>query len=249
MCASTTSYVKFTPIAAWFLDNIPQLYNPLHSTFNSRTIHQDGGYSYETPVIYVAEDGYVRKVLATSEDRDAILSVLSAENGLNDELLASIDDLKEKESYLSFTKGMKIVRCAKYQLGTELKFTSSDYNAGDYILSGLSGNEDWGTWTNDTELSMRFRTDSICERIHGEITCHMFNGSQAVTVYANDVKVYENSTYTGGSIGFDFDNPAFGTPIRITVELPEATSPLAIGQSGDSRNLALGITGMVFTES
>ena len=49
--ASNTSYVNMTPIASFILDKAPQLYNPLHSTFSSRTIHVDWGqYFSDIPI-------------------------------------------------------------------------------------------------------------------------------------------------------------------------------------------------------
>lgn len=76
-CASDTNYTYMTPVAEFILDKFPDLYNPLHSTFNSRTNHVDGGYYYETPIVYFAEDGYVRKILASEKDKDELLKILN----------------------------------------------------------------------------------------------------------------------------------------------------------------------------
>ncbi len=43
-----------------FWIQFPELYNPLHSTFNSRVNHIDGGYSYNLPIYYMAQEESVK---------------------------------------------------------------------------------------------------------------------------------------------------------------------------------------------
>ena len=78
MGASKVPYIYWTPVAEWVLDTYPALYNPLHSTFASRTLHCDGGYNPDTPIVYSAEDGYVRKVLASESDADYLRETLTS---------------------------------------------------------------------------------------------------------------------------------------------------------------------------
>ena len=56
------------PVAKLVLNNVPQLYNPLYSTFVSRTLHIDGGYTYTEPVLYTDIEGNIRKILVTPEN-------------------------------------------------------------------------------------------------------------------------------------------------------------------------------------
>ncbi|MCR5097702.1 MAG: acyltransferase [Lachnospiraceae bacterium] len=72
--AMNVQYTDFSPIADYVLDNLPGLYNPIPSTFVARSEHIDGGYDYETPVIYYGHDGYVRKILATEKDADMLVN-------------------------------------------------------------------------------------------------------------------------------------------------------------------------------
>lgn len=106
--ANKTSYVYWTPIAKYVIDKYPSAYNPLHSTFNSRTTHQDGGYGYETPIVYVSDDGYVRKILASKKDTDNLKNILYSETD-NEWLNEKIDRLEEKEIYISVSSKYKIV--------------------------------------------------------------------------------------------------------------------------------------------
>lgn len=51
----------FSPVAKWVLNTVPQLYNPLPSTFNARINHSDVGYEIKEPVIYISEGGVCPK--------------------------------------------------------------------------------------------------------------------------------------------------------------------------------------------
>lgn len=53
--AQKVPYTYFTPIARFFLDNIPSVYNPLFSTFYNRTVHVDDDYHLPTPICYVGQ--------------------------------------------------------------------------------------------------------------------------------------------------------------------------------------------------
>lgn len=246
--ASNTSHVRMTPIAEWVLKKAPNLYNPLHSTFNSRTIHQDGGYNYETPVVYVDKDSYVRKILATADDKEQILSEYLSLNGKSDWLKDQVSKLDKEESYISIPGEYKIVKILEYTLGNPITFTSEGYNAEDYVAKGLSVREDWGSWTEGDEFILRFKTNSDCAVISGEINSRVYNKAQDVTVYINDEKVYEQDNFAGGTLQFNFRNPGYMQLIEIKVEIPNAISPVEFGYS-DSRVLGLGIYSMMFTEA
>jgi hypothetical protein len=62
-------YVYFTPVARFFLDKFPALYNPYPFTFISRNEHYSGGYDINanSPFIYYSKNGYVKKILIPPE--------------------------------------------------------------------------------------------------------------------------------------------------------------------------------------
>lgn len=129
----------------------------------------------------------------------------------------------------------------EYEIGTDIIFAESkNYNATPYVTAGLSGRESWGTWTLGNEFKMRFRTNSNKEMLHGSIECGAFNASQSYIIYVNDKKVAEEVA-TGENIEFDFYNPSINKIVDIRIELPDANSPLNLGQSEDSRILGLGL--------
>lgn len=93
-----TSYVYHTPIATAILNNFPQLYNPLYSTFISRTTHVDGGYSYTKPVIY-ADEGRIRKILVTNDTIKDLQKEISGSSGCMQMLNNKIEAVKGKSGY------------------------------------------------------------------------------------------------------------------------------------------------------
>ena len=104
--AMNAQYTDFTPIARVVLDRLPGLYDPLPSTFASRTLHVDGGYDYETPLIYYADDNYIRKILAQKKDADMLMSdYRSATNRQRwvrrDLIEDQIEALSERPGYIS----------------------------------------------------------------------------------------------------------------------------------------------------
>ncbi|WP_320955803.1 hypothetical protein [Enterocloster asparagiformis] len=243
--ASNTSYVNMTPIASFILDKAPQLYNPLHSTFSSRTIHVDGGYMYNTPVVYVAKDGYVRKILAPKEDITNLLDYYASLSGHDKWYLNQLNILNDEEQYIFVPVKYKILKFNDYELGSPIWFYTDNFNTDCYVSTGLSVTESWGTWTSGGELQMPLKISSEVTSMHGHIDCIAFNNQQTVLIYVNN-KIVNNLVYRGG--GIDFENSEKSGFINIKIELPEANSPYALGQSDDRRILGLGIQKIVITE-
>ena len=66
------SYLAFTNTATWMLQNAPALYNPLSSTFYSRTLHIDGAYSITEPAYYKDQTTeQIYKLIYKAEDGEA----------------------------------------------------------------------------------------------------------------------------------------------------------------------------------
>lgn len=245
--AENIRYTLWTPLAEYVLDHCPSLYNPLYSTFNSRTNHIDGGYSYEMPVIYTAGDGYVRKILASEASAEVLRKSLTSEVN-NIWLNEMIGLLGENATYMSIPEKYKVCHCEIYTIGDKLSFSKEYYNVQPYIVSGLSKAEEWGAWTLGNEYLMKFRTESEAESFHGCIDCGAFNNTQTYIIYVNSEKIAEG-TATGEKIEFDFDNPGCNAVADLKIELPDAVSPESLGMSSDTRILALGIKSMIFTEN
>lgn len=112
--ARDTNYTYMMPIAKMVLDISPNLYNPLPSTFNSRVTHVDGGYSYDTPVIYSNEKGYIRKILASKKDIDVLRKSCQVVNGDTEWFEKELDKLNEREEYISIPSEIVLVEIKEY---------------------------------------------------------------------------------------------------------------------------------------
>ncbi len=246
--AINTSDLEFMPVAQWTLDNVPGLYNPLYSTFNSRMINQYGGYEVKTPLIYTDEDGYVRKILATSADKEVLLKEYRVYSNDKGWFLDKVNNLGDEISYISVPKKYTIGRLLNYEIGESITFKAEGRNAENYVVKGLGSADEWGTWTEGNEFILRLKTNSQNKVLHADIDCGVYNEVQDVTVYVNDNKVYHNPKYKKGGISFNFENPGPDECVEIKIVLPNAVSPEQFGYD-DDRVLGLGISEIVISEA
>jgi hypothetical protein len=113
-------YIYFTPMANFFLDNMPALYNAYPFTFISRNEHYDGGYDYyaDHPFIYYSKNGYARKILIPPEcnDPSVFLDFYLASSNDTDMvwLKEYAKNIKNKHNkdwvYLNISSGRKFTR-------------------------------------------------------------------------------------------------------------------------------------------
>lgn len=245
-CASKTSYIEFTPIAEFMLDNYSELYHPLRSTFNSRTTHIDGGYQYETPIAYSSEkDGYVRKILASENDKEVLLKQYASAFGESEHFIEQVNRLRGVD-YISLSDKDRIRKVSIYEPGEILSFAAADPSGLRYVIHGMSSPEDWGTWTDGKEALLGLRANTQSDLLHCRIAAGVYNSFQDVTISVNGVCVYQNTAYLGEDIEFDFSN-ANGGVIEMIISLPQACSPAETG-SDDKRVLGLSIEQMEISE-
>ena len=239
--ASKVPYTDMTPIARCILDNVPDIYNPLHSTFNSRVNHIDGGYNYHTPIIYTDVNGYIRKILAQDKDKKYLTDICKILSGDISWFNKEVNKLNENAHYISVPKTIEIVKCQDYPIGEDIWFYTDAYNADEYVISGLSAKEEQWSWTDGTTLRMRMDIIGTDKKVlHGYIKSGVFNGSQRTRIYVNGSLVLEDTVT--GDINFNFENP--DGIAEILIEIPDAVSPLELGQSRDNRKLGLCIQKM-----
>lgn len=246
--ASETDFMHMTPIAEFILNTCPSLYNPLHSTFNARVSHVDGGYIYETPIVYCAKDGYVRKILASEKDKGELLDHYKSSAEDNGWLRRQINNLSKNESYISVPAKYKVTKGLTYHLLEKINFCKDGYNAENYKIRGLSVAEDWGTWTEGNEFEIILNSMSEENILQGRIECGVYNQRQDVIVYVNDIKVFEKEEFEGGQIKFDFENPGLDKAIKLKIELPDAVAPSELGFE-DMRILGLGLSNITISKS
>ncbi len=248
VAANHTIPVTMNPIAQWVLHYCPVLYHPLPSTFYSRVNRIDGGYQYETPIVYKAEDGCVRKILVNVEDKEYLMEHLQCLSGEEEWLREQIEDIK-KETYITVPYRKKIALIEKYELGVPMNFKQERKDLDTYILCGtdMFAPETEGTWTDGKELRLRFWVDSNAKYLQGSIDAGVFNGQQTVIIKVNDTNVYEG-IFTGKNLNFSFVNPGAGKMIDLCVGLPDAVNVASLGFPSDNRELGLYLREIVFTE-
>lgn len=245
--ASNTSSLYFTPIAEWTLDNCPTIYNPLKSTFYSRTNHEDGVYLFDTPVVYSAKDGYVRKILASEKDKGELLNNFASLSGKNESFTYQVNDIKGI-GYISLAADDEIAQAKSYDLGKTVAFTAWDSSGLSYVVQGIGDTEEWGAWSLGNKTVFRMWTNSQSQMLHCKFDASAFNGEHEIEVMVNGKLVYKNLKYTDENIQFDFDNPDVGSVIEITIDMPKAKSPAELGKGEDERVLGLAFSRMTISK-
>lgn len=123
-----------------------------------------------------------------------------------------------------------------YYEGFTIDFTSSNYTAEDYVVSGIYNAEEWGSWSSDKIIMAMSFENVNAEKIYGHIKCGVYNDSQHVNIYVNDELVF-NQTVTGNEgINFNFVNPK--GPCKIVIEVPTAMDKIA--EDGRCIGLSIG---------
>lgn len=242
MYAANTNYVSMTPIAKWVLNNAPSLYNPLTSTFCSRVCHVDGGYLYSLPIVYIDENGHVKKILANLDNYNELHNSLVGADAEDDEWIkAKLNDLTEKEKYISVPLQYTIFQYPSYSVGTDILFSTDQSDADKYVRMGISFNEQLFSWTDGKKFCMMFHIDDSenYDILHACFeVAHVNNGQQFVTVCINKEEIYSANIKNGDNLEFDFSVPESGF-VNLQIDFPDAVSPVSMGISQDARLLGL----------
>ncbi|MBQ3034254.1 MAG: hypothetical protein IJD28_07720 [Deferribacterales bacterium] len=248
--AHRTSCIYMTPIAEFVLDNFPQFYNPLPSTFNSRIAHVDGGYWYDTPVVYESDKGDIKKILLSAKDSDEILNNYFSMDGDNSWRLSRLDNLTEEQSYITVPNDKVIRRFHEYWVGQYIDFYKKNYSGDKYVIKGVDGITENFSWTNGNilRLHLNIKNDIPILRFKGFIA-ETFNGPHKVNVYINDKLMHQGVIKGGQFIEFDFKRPDNGLT-EIVFEMPEKLLSLHDLTGGNEyRKTALGINHVQILEA
>lgn len=244
-----SDYTTFTPIAKVALDNIPGIYNPMPSTFNSRISHVDGGYNYECPIIYYDKKGFVRKILVTPETENTIRDCFWGDEKDVAWLNSKLDNVT-KEQYISVGRSRSLRKYTSANSGDIIWLSGDQWNADEFINSGVSVNEDSFTWSDGN--MMNFNTihmeDSTENRnyILNISASSVFYCPQRVIVYCNGNEVFNHIITKEAelTIPIQVDENRMAT---ITIILPDAISPKEVFGSTDERVLGLGLSKIVIS--
>mgnify|MGYP000866411609 CR=1 FL=1 len=240
----------FNYITKQILNYAPQLYNPYSATFYCRTLHIDGAYDINEPAYYLdSKTGNIRKIIFRA-DADSIHAVKKLAYGDQDSMdffdkkVESIP-LDEKFHYIS------LPRMSRYQLTPAPKslaseemiyFAGENRNADLYVSQGLSSAEENFAWTDGSVMRMTFMISDYKQHAKYKMILHClgtFNGKQNVEITQKTVDCITKDTICGKTqIEFDVIPDENGY-VELTFTFPDAISPKELGESDDTRQLAI----------
>lgn len=179
-----------------------------------------------------------QNLIVESDTRDLNMQITNLSLSNNDNLIWS---------YFSTDMDNDRIYYPIYHLGTIVDFTMSDSVDKKLSLSGVSIPEEGFAWTNGNILNIGFdcnRDKKVNIRI---ATAQTFNGSQEVIVSANNFEIGKFTLIGEDEINFEV-MPSKAGFVNLSIELPNAVSPQSLGQSDDSRVLALMLKSFICTE-
>lgn len=116
-------------------------------------------------------------------------------------------------------------------------FYGEKYNARDFEIKGISGNEEGFSWTDGDNFSIYFPKVTKESNIHVDIDIIGTNGNQRYGIIYDGEYIKEGAV--NGESKISFDIMAKDSEFSIEIDLPDAVSPSSQGISGDTRELAL----------
>lgn len=247
--------LRFSDWTEVLIDVAPQIYNPTHSIFYSRTTGIEL-YDSPVPVVYENGQGYVRKILLskTAEtqffDTSFVLVDEEKRNQIDKSALRGCPVDEGDYTYYNFNGKIRWLKggLESFTLGNvsdTIYFDLEHYNADTFVRKGISVKEDWGSWTDDQEVVIYF---AVADASVSDVGIYIdvvdtFYHPQSVTALINGIEVYQNTVEGDMDIEFTFENP--GTDIiELTLLLPDAVSPSEMADVNDLRELGLGLLTM-----
>lgn len=250
--------LRFSDWTETLIDVAPQIYNPTHTIFYSRTLGVEL-YDSPVPVVYENKQGYVRKILLskTAEtqffDPSFVLIDEGEKNQIDKSALRGHPVDEGDYTYYNFNGKVRWLRgglegIALGDTSDTIYFCSQSYNADTFVRKGISIKEDWGSWTDGQEVVLCF---ALADASVSDVGIYIdvvdtFYHPQSVTALINGIEVCQKTVEGGMDIEFTFENP--GTDIiELTLLLPDAVSSSETVDLDDSRELGLGLLKMKVT--
>lgn len=142
-----------------------------------------------------------------------------------------------------------------YRYGTKLTFGANN-TALPYIVRGVSSTDmAQFSWTDSKECVFEFGFEDKPKKdlmvTLDVMTVYDKVGTQGVTIYANDVKIYTDILSKGKQIQFVIPNAVVkeDNTLTLRIDLPDAVCPSEVfGKGNDGRTLGLAITGLQIDE-
>ncbi|MEZ5352276.1 MAG: DUF6311 domain-containing protein [Bryobacteraceae bacterium] len=133
-----------------------------------------------------------------------------------------------------------------YRLGTKVEFGIAA-NSVEFAMEGWSIPETWGTWNDGVQASLGMRVEDKIEwDLALDMEFHTYTPNQTFDVVVNGTSVAKLVYETRGRKSAHVVIPravaeSRGGDLRIDFRMPNAVSPLSLGQGNDPRRLAMGM--------
>lgn len=150
-------------------------------------------------------------------------------------------------------KKYQIGSSKKYETGSKLSFKESadSLSAKEYIKSGFSHSESWGTWTDGKVAKLSFSLTNfknISENLVLNFDCRVYDSPNEITLFANGTEIYKFNQ--GGKHRVQIPKKIItqNGVLNLVFYIPGAVSPSKKGNSTDKRELGVGLISMVISE-
>ncbi len=150
--------------------------------------------------------------------------------------------------YVDNRGGVQIPPGNVYKPGTELLFGSFNNNITKYYETGLTVPEDTYTWTEGNEVKFNFALSETEKNYMLELCTGVYGERQKVDVLVNDElldSIIVNNSQEEYKVLIPGNIVNMESEISLKLELPDAVSPLELGEGEDPRPRALSIRKLV----
>lgn len=136
----------------------------------------------------------------------------------------------------------------KNYLFEKINFYESEYNANNFEIFGVSHPEQNFSWTDGKEFIFNYDAKQEIENVVVSLDIvGTYNGAQNYIIYSDDTEISSGCIEGAGEINFQLRIADGNGNFKIV--LPDAVSPKEIGESEDSRILALAISNICLNAS
>lgn len=188
-------------------------------------------------------------------------------NRVGPERIAILDPVQKEQYFLAYGNKLKafflnrscedifsietFLQANRYFPSETIRLSGDDWNAEQYIISGISSGEGKRTWTNDNEVV--FKTLYMGEG-YSDVKCRMklaiesTYGNQQIHIIVNGQKIYCGNVSGPAELSIPFQTGENGR-VDISLYLPDAVSPLESGEGSDQRKLSLALQSISFEQN
>ena len=155
-----------------------------------------------------------------------------------------------KDTFPLITKTANILAAPNYVIGTPIRFSEEENSGAPYVMNGMDDPSGTSAWTVGKKCTLFLRPENAEAGVPMTMDMKIDNvssGSQDITVWINNQKAYEGTVEGEDtvSIPFELQDPRF---LTVRIEIPNAVSPLELGDSTDTRELGLAVREITITQ-